>query len=329
MRTLIMMLGAVLITSKVFVYLFGSIILQLCNRNIDQFECEERVETYIRNHERLFRVLYWLGWAAVLIGGIIKFGLWPGILCPVILWLMSVILSKILRKIMNCQENKRRKARCQASTTSTAAVAPTEPHAFQPFSIKSDLRLLVISDCHSLTEEEAAKLAGLQYDLCFFLGDINENYLTMLLKYIPKEKTYGIHGNHDEYGLLESFNIPNIHLKTIEYNGITILGYEGSHRYKRGAYVMHTQEESQHDLKQAPAADILISHDGPYQLYHTSMSHSGFQGITDYLTTRNLPLNIHGHQHINSHKRHGATDVICIYRAALIDLTNSTIQNIF
>lgn len=33
----------------------------------------------------------------------------------------------------------------------------------------------------------------------------------MILKFIPEEKIYGILGNHDEYGLLESRNIRNIH----------------------------------------------------------------------------------------------------------------------
>ena len=83
------------------------------------------------------------------------------------------------------------------------------------------------------------------------------------------------------------------------------------------------------NLKQASTADILISHDGPYKFYSENMSHSGFLGITQYLTTHAVPLNIHGHQHMNSHKRHDATDIICVYRCALINLENSTIHEVF
>ena len=217
----------------------------------------------------------------------------------------------------------------KTATETEAAVVPTEPKTSQPFFIKSDLRLLIISDCHHLTEDEAAKLADLEYDLCFLLGDINETYLKMILRFVPKEKTYGIHGNHDEHGLLESLGIANIHLKTINHHGVTILGYEGSPRYKRGAYVMKTQEEAQQDLKRAPSADILISHDGPYKLYSENLSHSGFLGITEYLNTHAVPINIHGHQHINSRKHHGNADIICIYRCALIELESSTVTHIF
>ncbi|MBQ9658786.1 MAG: hypothetical protein IJV31_08490 [Clostridia bacterium] len=96
------------------------------------------------------------------------------------------------------------------------------------YSNYNNISILVIADCHHLKEEEIAKVENLQYDVCLLLGDINGNYLDMILNYVPIEKIYGILGNHDEYGLLESRNIANIHSKIININGIKILGFEGS-----------------------------------------------------------------------------------------------------
>ena len=129
------------------------------------------------------------------------------------------------------------------------------------------MKILIIADCHHLVPEEAEKLADLEYDVCFFLGDISGHYIDMLLRYIDKNKIYGILGNHDEFGILESRKITNIHCKLIEINGTTFLGFEGSNRYKRGNFPMFTQKEARKLLMKCPKADILLSHDSPYKLY--------------------------------------------------------------
>lgn len=115
--------------------------------------------------------------------------------------------------------------------------------------INASLKLLIIADCHHLKEDEIQKVKNLEYDICILLGDINGNYLDMILKYVPNEKIYGILGNHDEFGVLESRNIKNIHEKIITVKGIKILGFQGSSRYKTGEYPMFTQKESINLLK--------------------------------------------------------------------------------
>ena len=78
------------------------------------------------------------------------------------------------------------------------------------------MKILVISDCYHLLEEEAKKIERVEYDICFLLGDISGQYLDIILKYIDKNKTYGILGNHDEFGILEARGIRNIHCKLME-----------------------------------------------------------------------------------------------------------------
>ena len=189
------------------------------------------------------------------------------------------------------------------------------------YSNYNNINILVIADCHHLKEEEIVKVKNLQYDVCLLLGDISGNYLDMILNYVPIGKIYGILGNHDEYGLLESRNISNIHSKIIDVNGVKILGFEGSSRYKDGNIPMYSQKESIKILKKCGIADILVSHDSPYQLYSKAndKAHCGLKGITKYLKKNRIYLNIHGHHHINTHlKLNNGTNVIGVYRCAII-----------
>ena len=50
------------------------------------------------------------------------------------------------------------------------------------------MKILIITDCHHLLPEEAEKLADLEYDVCFLLGDISGKYIDMLLMYLDKDK---------------------------------------------------------------------------------------------------------------------------------------------
>lgn len=185
----------------------------------------------------------------------------------------------------------------------------------------NNLEILVIADCHHLIEDEIEKVNKLKYDICILLGDINGNYLDMILKYIPLQKIYGILGNHDEYGLLESRNITNINTKIININNIKILGFEGSSRYKTGNIPMYSQKESIHIMKKCEKADILVSHDSAYQLYSKSndKAHCGLKGTTKYLKRNKVYLNIHGHHHINTKLQlKNGTNIIGVYRCALV-----------
>lgn len=192
-----------------------------------------------------------------------------------------------------------------------------------------DLRLLILTDLHTLREDELEKIVDLDYDVCFLLGDITVDYLCEIKKYVNK-KVYGILGNHDNFDNLARAGIENINNKIIDINGIKILGFEGSHRYKKGNFPMLSQEESLELLKNSPKADILVSHDAPYYLYSKNMAHCGLKGISKYLLKNKVPINIHGHHHINSVlKLKNGTTVIGVYRCAILDIKNKKRRLIF
>lgn len=201
----------------------------------------------------------------------------------------------------------------------------------QMFCKNKSCNILVIADCHSLEYDELKKIEPLVYDACFLLGDINGKYLDWILQFVPKNKVFGILGNHDTRDLFGKRNIENIHLKTVNINGYSFLGFEGSSKYKNSdIFPMYTQDESVALLNAAPKADILISHDFPFEFYGKNTGkHSGLKGITEYLKKNKCLLHIHGHLHKNSRKKLRRTTVISVYRCCLIDLKNKKVTNIF
>ena len=123
------------------------------------------------------------------------------------------------------------------------------------------------------------------------------NDISVVLKYVDKDKTYGLLGNHD-YSYLSEFNIKNLNGNVININGTTILGIEGSFKYKPAKFPSFTQRESIMFLNEKPGVDILVSHDNSLD---SSMSnnpaHQGLFGITYYLFKNNVSYHIHGHLH--------------------------------
>ncbi len=163
-----------------------------------------------------------------------------------------------------------------------------------------NIKMIVISDTHnSLVEDEFEKFMEehKEYDVCLLLGDHNFNDITVVLKYVDKDKTYGLLGNHD-YSYLSEFNIKNLNGNVININGTTILGIEGSFKYKPAKFPSFTQRESIMFLNEKPGVDILVSHDNSLD---SSMSnnpaHQGLFGITYYLFKNNVSYHIHGHLH--------------------------------
>jgi len=169
--------------------------------------------------------------------------------------------------------------------------------------IKSHIKLLIISDTHGLLsykEEYIGKLKEIKdYDLCCCLGDISYSDFEEILKYVPKEKIVAILGNHDDFDVLNHFNLNDLNGKTITINGIRIGGMQGSYKYKDEKFPSFTHEESIEFLNALGEVDILLSHTGPYLGLETNEVHSGLIGITEYLYKNHVPYNIHGHNHQN------------------------------
>ena len=163
------------------------------------------------------------------------------------------------------------------------------------------ISLIIISDTHGrLREDEFKKfMINNNYDLCIMLGDHHDNDIQIIKKYIDNNKLVGLLGNHD-YNYLNNNGIPDINGKIVTINGVTILGMQGSYKYKPVDFPSFTQEESVTFLENMPKVDILVSHDRRYDPNNQmNDAHQGLKGITRYLFKNKVPYHIHGHIHEN------------------------------
>lgn len=170
-------------------------------------------------------------------------------------------------------------------------------------SVNDDIKLLIIADTHGTLNENKFKefmINNQEYDACIMLGDHYDKDINIILNYVDKNKLYGILGNHD-YNYLENYNIRNINREVLTINGISILGMEGSFRYKPVKFPSFSQEESITFFQNKIGVDVLISHDTKFDLNKCNRdpAHQGLIGITNYLYEKNVPVHIHGHIHEN------------------------------
>jgi len=109
------------------------------------------------------------------------------------------------------------------------------------------INILIITDTHNCLYYDQVSMEivkNSEYDVCLILGDVSNNDIFEILKYVPYDKIWGILGNHDGLDRFEEFNIRNLNGKVINVNGVKIAAIQGSHRYKQGNYGMYTHEES-------------------------------------------------------------------------------------
>lgn len=193
------------------------------------------------------------------------------------------------------------------------------------------MKILLIADLHDINEENIKKINNIQYDICFLLGDINNQGLNLLKKYLDLSKTFGVTGNHEDFGLLKRNNIQDINLKMININGINIFGISGSVRYKRGMYSLYTQNELNELIKiqNISKCDILISHESGYHFIANDIPHEGFQIISNIIETIQPKYNLFGHHHKNLSFMKQNTQCICTYQCNLLDYDTGQIINIF
>ncbi|MBP5204573.1 metallophosphoesterase family protein [bacterium] len=187
---------------------------------------------------------------------------------------------------------------------SSSGIQDEERHLFLLYgncdTYTKHIKLIIITDTHGgLREEEFASFVyhHPDYDACLFLGDHSVWEIPVILKYIDINKSYGILGNHDTYDYLSVNKIKNINGEVININDTTLLGMQGSYKYKSADFPAFTQKESLDFLINKPKVDILVTHDTKYVPNTNDIAHQGLFGITYYLYKNKVPYHIHGHIH--------------------------------
>ena len=186
------------------------------------------------------------------------------------------------------------------------------------------MNILIFSDIHyKFDKEEINYINSLQnIDVVILCGDIIIEVLEIInVKFAGKIPVYYVSGNHDDpEQYLKYPDMKNLHLKTVDINGIIFGGYEGCFKYKENNPYHKTHKESIAELKNLPHCDIFITHDVPYNIFKFPEPHCGLKGITKFIKKKKPKINLCGHVHRDKTAKIKESDIICTYRIKFITL---------
>jgi Icc-related predicted phosphoesterase len=179
------------------------------------------------------------------------------------------------------------------------------------------MRFLVLADMDDLWWEHGEG----QADVLLACGDLSDDVIRGAAEEYHCKRIFAVKGNHDR---IESFPVPihDLHLKVVEYDGLTFGGLNGSSKYKPRGSFLYEQEEIAAALANFPPVDVFVSHNSPRGVHDKEDgAHYGFEGLLAYIERAKPKLVLHGHQHISKATQIGPTRVIGIYGNRLIDFS--------
>lgn len=173
-------------------------------------------------------------------------------------------------------------------------------------------------------------------DLVIGCGDLPYYYLEFLIDALSVPVFYvrGNHANEVEYSERGERTHPwgavDLHRNTANYLGLLMAGFEGSVRYRRGAY-MYTQSEMWwqvfrlvpmmllNRMLHGRYLDVLVTHAPPWGINdQPDLAHQGFKAFRWFLRVFEPAYHFHGHIHLYSssalrQSRLGDTQIINTY----------------
>lgn len=174
----------------------------------------------------------------------------------------------------------------------------------------TSLNCIALADDDSLI---AKKEITFDLNIMICLGDLYDSTLTRAIDTFAPDYAIGIRGNHC---IRAPFPQPivDLHLKTIEIEGITFGGFQGSWQYKSKGDFMYSQSEVADLLKDFPPVDVFIAHNSPRNIHERDTGiHQGFDAFLEYIERVQPSYFFHGHQHCNKVTQYGKTQIIGVY----------------
>lgn len=195
------------------------------------------------------------------------------------------------------------------------------------------MRILAVADQESkylYDNYRPGKLDG--FDLIIACGDLSVEYLEFLVTMADCPLVY-IHGNHDEKHKRVPTGCICVDDKLVEVNGVRILGFGGSYKYREGKY-MYTEKQMENrirkrwfSIKKHGGFDILVTHAPARHLNDLeTIPHRGFECFNVLLDKYQPRLFVHGHVHLSYNNRipqectRGETTVVNAYGYYVIEL---------
>jgi Icc-related predicted phosphoesterase len=168
-------------------------------------------------------------------------------------------------------------------------------------------------------------------DLILSCGDLPPDYLDFLLTVLGVPVFY-VRGNHDAgYANDRYAGCDNVHGRIVEYRGVRIAGFEGSHRYNGRKY-QYTERQMARIVARTRlkslregAPDIILTHAPPFGVHDgEDLCHRGFKAFRTAIDAWKPQLFLHGHMHAYDRRQGeqtiGETRVINPYPFKLIEL---------
>ncbi len=175
------------------------------------------------------------------------------------------------------------------------------------FSLKwhRGMRVLSVSDyvVSDLYDNSAVERLP-KIDLILSCGDLPPEYLCHLYASF-NAPLYYVCGNHDiRYDSKTPDGCINLNARIIEFQGIKMLGLEGSRWYNGGPYQYTEKEMSKtirslrHQIRRQKGIDIIITHAPPRYIHDAEdLCHRGFKSFRRLIDNYSPYYFIHGHIH--------------------------------
>ena len=178
---------------------------------------------------------------------------------------------------------------------------------------------------------DASRFSGI--DLIFGCGDLPPEYLTLVSKRV-RAPLYYVKGNHDiRYNLKPPDGCVNIHGRLIRFQGVRILGLEGS-RWYNGGPNQYTERQMHRiirnlkiDLWWKGGLDIVVAHAPPRHVHDAEdRCHKGFKSFRRLISRYAPRYFIHGH--IHAHFDHFSDRITHIDNTKVVNSYGYTILEI-
>jgi Icc-related predicted phosphoesterase len=138
----------------------------------------------------------------------------------------------------------------------------------------------------------------MRVDAVVLLGDLDRAWIESLasLRGIPR---IGVHGNHDQPGLLREVDVEDLQGRRTSLGGLTVAGFEGCVRYGSGGPFHYTQRQASKLARKLPGADVLVTHCPPRGVNDDpdDPAHVGFDGLLEWVRQYRPRHLLHGHTH--------------------------------
>jgi len=169
------------------------------------------------------------------------------------------------------------------------------------------MKILTVSDCvepELYDRFDPGRFPGV--DLILSCGDLPPEYISFLVN-VFNVPLYYVLGNHDiRYNSKPPGGCIDLHAKLIQFQGISILGLEGSIWYNGGPY-QYTEGQMRKTIRSLRArirrqggVDIIISHAPPRHIHDAEdQCHKGFKSFKWLIDHYSPGYFIHGHIHFN------------------------------